>query len=252
MSVTSSFVLTERRGHVGLATLNRPEKHNAMNRQLTHELVQAIEAFEADDEIHAIVLTGAGERAFSAGGDMTEVRERLGPNAAPGGDGPNLSETVRNCRKPVIAAIRGICYGGAAHLAVNCDIRICSDDARFRFVAANYGMPACGAILPRIVGEAKAKEILFTADVIHADEALRVGLANQVVPAAEVVDYAVAMGERIAGNSPYAVRALKEIIDAALPIEEALELEGERTRELRSSSYTEQRFRAAAARVTGS
>src|SRR5439155_14241466 len=79
MSVTSSFVLTERRGHVGLATLNRPEKHNAMNRQLTQELVQAIEDFEADDEIRAIVLTGAGERAFSAGGDMTEVRERLGP-----------------------------------------------------------------------------------------------------------------------------------------------------------------------------
>jgi len=252
MSVTASFVRTERRGHVGLATMNRPEKHNAMNAQLTRELVQAITDFEADDEIHAIVITGAGERAFSAGGDMTEVRERLGPNAPRSEGGPNLSEAVRRSRKPVIAAIRGICYGGAAHLAVNCDIRICGDDTRFRFVAANYGMPACGAILPRIVGEAKAKEILFTADVIHADEALRVGLANQVVPAAEVVDYAVAMGERIAGNSPYAVRALKEIIDQALPVEEALALESERTRELRSTNYTEQRFRAAASKVVGS
>ena len=145
----------------------------------------------------------------------------------------------------------GICYGGAAQLAINCDIRICSDDARFRFVAANYGMPACGAILPRIVGEAKAKEILFTADVVHAEEALRCGLANQVVPGAEVIDVAVAMGERIAGNSPFAVRALKEIIDEALPVEEALALEGERVRELRSTSYTEARFRAAAAKVTG-
>jgi enoyl-CoA hydratase len=252
MSVTSSLVLTERRGHVGLAILNRPEKHNAMSRALSLELARAIDEFEADEEIHAIVLAGAGERAFSAGGDMTEVRERLGPNPAGSGDGPNLGEKVRNCSKPVIAAIRGICYGGAAQLAVNCDIRICSDDARFRFVAANYGMPACGAILPRIVGEAKAKEILFTADVVHADEALRCGLANQVVPGADVVDVAVAMGERIAGNSPFAVRALKEIIDEALPVEEALALEGERVRQLRSTSYTEARFRAAAAKVVGS
>lgn len=251
MTVTSNLVLTERRGPVGLATLNRPEKHNAMSVQLQTELVQAIDAFEADDEIHVIVLTGAGERAFSAGADMTEVRERLGSQASDSSGSPNISERVRACKKPVIAAIRGICYGGAAHLAINCDIRICGDDTRIRFVAAHYGMPSCGAILPRIVGEAKAKEILFTADVIHADEALRVGLANQVVPAAEVVDYAVAMGERIADNSPLAVRALKEIIDEALPVDEALELESARTRELRSLDYTASRFRAAAARVVG-
>jgi len=251
MSVTSSFVLTERRGPVGLATLNRPEKHNAMSVALQRELVQALDDFEADESVHVIVLTGAGERAFSAGADMTEVRERLGPNAPTTGGGPNVSERVRSCTKPVIAAIRGICYGGAAHLAINCDIRICSDDARFRFVAAHYGMPSCGAILPRIVGEAKAKEILFTADAIHADEALRVGLANQVVPGPEVVDYAVAMGERIADNSPFAVRALKEIIDRALPIEEALGLEGEHTRRLRGMDYTASRFRAAASRVVG-
>ena len=92
-------------------------------------------------------------------------------------------------------------------------------------MAAHYGMPACGALLPRIVGEAKAKEILLTVDVVHAGEALRVGLANQVVPPPEVLDYAVAMGERIAGNSQFAVRSLKRIIDVALPIEEAMELE---------------------------
>lgn len=251
MSVaTDRLVLVEKRGPVGIATLNRPEKHNAMSAALGQQLFDAIEAFEADDEIAVIVLTGAGERAFSAGGDMTEVRDRMGPNGKSGG-GPNTSERVRTCTKPVIAAIRGICYGGAAQLAINCDIRICGDDARFRFVAAQYGMPACGAMLPRIVGEAKAKEILMTVDIVHADEALRVGLANQVVPAAEVLEYAVAMGTRIAGNSQIAVRSLKRIIDAALPIEDAMELERELGREARESTDSEQRFKAAAARVTG-
>ncbi len=251
MSVaTERFVLVEKRGPVGIATLNRPEKHNAMSAALSQQLYDAIEAFEADDEIAVIVLTGAGERAFSAGGDMTEVRNRMGPNGT-SGSGPNTSERVRTCSKPVIAAIRGICYGGAAHLAISCDIRICGDDTRFRFVAAQYGMPACGALLPRIVGDAKAKEILMTVDVVHADEALRVGLANQVVPAAEVLDYAVAMGERIAGNSQLAVRGLKRIIDAALPIEDALALERELGAQARSSKDSEQRFRAAATRVTG-
>lgn len=250
MSGSFEFIMVERRGPVGIAILNRPEKHNAMNTQLQHELVQALDDFEADEAIHAIVLTGAGERAFSAGADMTEVRDRIGPRPTRE-EGPSLSERVRRCTKPVLAAIRGYCYGGGAHLAVNCDIRICGEDAKFRFVAAHYGMPSCGAILPRIVGEAKAKEILFTADVVDAREALRVGLANQVVPSAEVLDHAVAMGERIASNSPYAVRALKEIIDAALPVEEALALEGERSRELRSLEFTASRFRAAADRVVG-
>lgn len=254
MSVSAApLVLVERHGPVGIATLNRPEKHNAMNAQLTRELIAAIDAFAADEAVCVIVLTGAGERAFSAGGDMTEVRERMGPEGVQRGEGgPSLSEKVRLCPKPVIAAIRGYCYGGAAHLAVNCDIRICGDDARFRFVAVNYGMPACGAILPRIVGEAKAKEILFSGDVVDAQEALRVGLANQVVPPAEVLDYAVKLGERIAGNSQFAVRSLKTIIDAALPVEEALELERKLGFEARSSREAEQRFKAAAARVVGS
>ena len=251
MSVaTDRLVLIEKRGAVGIATLNRPEKHNAMSAALGQQLYEAIEAFEADDEIAVIVLTGAGERAFSAGGDMTEVRERMGPNGKVGG-GPNTGERVRTCTKPVIAAIRGICYGGAAQLAISCDIRICGDDTRFRFVAAQYGMPACGALLPRIVGEAKAKEILMTVDIVHADEALRIGLANQVVPAAEVLDYAVAMGERIASNSQIAVRSLKRIIDVALPIEEAMTLERELGREARESADSELRFKAAATRVTG-
>jgi enoyl-CoA hydratase len=239
--------------HIAYLTLNRPEAMNALNRQMTREIIAACQAINNDPDVRVAIVTGAGERAFSAGGDMTEVRERMGPEGVQRDreSGPSLSEKVRLCPKPVIAAIRGYCYGGAAHLAVNCDIRICGDDAKFRFVAVNYGMPACGAILPRIVGEAKAKEILFSGDVVDAREALRVGLANQVVPPSEVVDYAVKLGERIAGNSQFAVRSLKTIIDAALPVEEALVLEGKLGREARASREAEQRFKAAASRVVG-
>ena len=243
-------VLAEKRGPVGLGILNRPEKLNAMSSQLTAEMIRVLDAYEADDEVRVIVLTGAGDRAFSAGGDINEVRERVGPNArrAPN---PPLGERIRTCRKPTIAAIRGYCYGGAAALVTNCDIRICGDDAKIRFIGASYGGIGGGALLPRIVGEAKAKELLLTTDVVPAAEALRIGLANQVVPAAEVVDYAVAMGERIAANHPQAILAFKEIVNVALPVEQALAREAQLRAELQESTETAQRFNAAAERVVG-
>jgi enoyl-CoA hydratase len=250
MPSESTVVLVERRGPVGVAILNRPEKLNAMNAELSAALIEAIDDFEADDQILAIVLTGAGERAFSAGGDMTEVRHRLGPNASRSA-GPSVGGRVRECRKPTLAAIRGYCYGGAANTVINCDIRICGDDAKFRFIAASYGLPAAGAMLPRIVGEAKAKELLFTTDVVDAAEALRIGLANQVVPPAEVLDYTVAMAERIAGNSPGAVAAIKQIINVALPVDAAVAREVELSRDLSASDDTAGRFHSAAARVVG-
>jgi enoyl-CoA hydratase/carnithine racemase len=116
---------------------------------------------------------------------------------------------------------------------------------------ASYGRAPGGAVLPRIVGDAKAKELLFTGDEIRAEEALRIGLLNHVVAAAEVVDTAVAMGERIAANSPQAVRALKAVIDRALPVELALELERELNRDIGRSADSAARFRSAAERVIG-
>ncbi len=243
-------VLAEKRGPVGLGILNRPEKLNAMSSQLSAEMIRVIDAFEADDDVRVIVLTGAGDRAFSAGGDLNEVRERVGPNARRV-QSPPLGERIRDCRKPTIAAIRGYCYGGAAALVTNFDIRICGDDAKIRFIGASYGGIGGGALLPRIVGEAKAKELLLTTDVVPAAEALRIGLANQVVPAAEVVDYAVAMGERIAANHPRAVLGYKQIVNAALPVEEALAREAAIRAELQNSEETAERFNAAAERVVG-
>lgn len=242
-------ILVERRGKVGIVTMNRPEKLNALNSALVNQLEVALHELEADAEIGAIVLTGAGERAFSAGGDMVEQIAAMDkPRALPR---VNASAVVRAVRKPTIAAIRGYCFGGGALLSLECDIRIGGADARFKFHGASYGRAPGGAVLPRIVGEAKAKELLFTGDEVGAEEALRIGLLNQMVPAADVVGAAVAMAERIAANSPHAVAALKRVIQAALPVDEALELEQMVNLGMGRTADSAARFRTAAERVIG-
>jgi enoyl-CoA hydratase/carnithine racemase len=243
------LILVERRGRVGLVTLNRPEKLNALSSELVNQLEHALRDLDADDEVGAIVITGAGERAFSAGGDMVEQVAALDESRAIPRVG--ASAVVRAAVKPTLAAIRGYCFGGGALLVIECDIRIGGDDARFKFHGASYGRAPGGAVLPRIVGEAKAKELLFTGDEVSASEALRIGLLNQMVPSGEVVEAAVAMGQRIAANSPAAVKALKEIIDLALPVDKALEHEHEVNREMGRSPDSATRFRKAAERVIG-
>ena len=242
-----ALVLIERRGRVGVVTLNRPEKLNALSRALVAELARALRELDADDGIGAIVLTGAGDRAFSAGGDMAEQVKAL--DGSPPPRGPSASSVVLECRKPTLAALRGYCYGGGAVLAAACDIRLGASDTRFKFHGASYGLAPGGAILPRIVGAAKAKELLFTCDEVLAEEALRIGLLNQLVPPDAVLDAAVAMAERIASNSARAIAVLKETIERALPIGEALALEEAATRDLRGSPDNAARFRQAAARV---
>ena len=242
-------VLVARRGRVGIVTLNRPAKLNALSAQLVEELDRAVKELDGDDEIGAIVLTGAGDRAFSAGGDMAEQVARLEGRLAPADR--SASATLRASRTPTLAAIRGYCYGGGALLAIECDIRICGEDARFKFHGASYGVAPGGGTLPAIVGAAKAKELLFTGDEVSAAEALRIGLANRVVPTGDTVEVTLAMATRIAANSPQAVAALKETIDLALPREAALQHEEAANRELRHSADSTARFRRAAERVVG-
>jgi enoyl-CoA hydratase len=242
-------VLLERRGGVGLVTMNRPAKLNALSSQLVEELEEALRDLDGDEATGVIVITGAGERAFSAGGDMAEQLAAL--DGAPPRPRRSASAVVRACRKPTLAAIRGYCYGGGALLAINCDLRLAGDDARFKFHGASYGQAPGGAVLPRLVGAAKAKELLFTGDEVGAAEALRIGLVNQVVPPGEVVAAALDMGARIAANSAPAVAVLKETIDLALPVEQALAHEEAAGAGLRRSAESAARFRRAAERVLG-
>ena len=245
----SDVVLRELRDSVALLRLNRPEKRNAFNRELSLAVSALMEELEADDDVRVVILTGAGE-AFSAGADMTEALASFDS----GGRGDGMAQAVvRVARfaKPVIAAVNGYAFGGGAALAVACDIRIASERASFRFPGAEYGLVVGGSQLPRLVGPAKAKDLIFTARTVEAKEAERIGLVNQVVPREALDDTAWELAHQIAGQSSDAVRWSKAVIDAATTVEKGIELEIEANRALRGSPEHLSRFRAATERVAG-
>ena len=249
MNGDAPVLLEERRGPVLLLTMNRPERHHALNTALTAALEDAVERAEADEGVRVIVLTGSGTKAFCAGGDMLEmsgVERREQPPA------PRRSVTRFNTTPvPVIAAVNGYCYGGGARLAIACDIRLASENATFRLPGSEYGLVVAAATLPRLVGAARAKDLIFTARRFDAAEALAWGLVNAVYPQEELLPAALAMAEQIAGMHAGAVRAAKRVIDAATLPEEAVRLENEANRELRGSPEQTTRFRDATRRVTG-
>lgn len=250
MQDQTAAVLWHRDGPVGVITINRPEKRNAINSAVSNGLVEAFAEFNADDDIKAIVLTGAGNVAFSAGADMTERVNTMnegGDGGAPGGgyNAPALSP------KPVIAAVNGFCYGGATRLALNCDIRLASPNAKFRFVGASYGIVVAAPQLTWVVGPAVAKELLFTTRVVEAEEAHRLGLVNHVYPLDSLLDEAVALGKTIAENSPIAVQWVKKVVDAAATVLEGLQMQDAADAATRGSDDNSSRFREAAQRVTG-
>src|SRR5436309_3484883 len=247
--MTYNAILLERDGHVAAIRLNRPEKYNAINAEMSAELIECLDALEADDDVRVIVLTGAGEKAFCAGADMAEAIGTAGDGQRDAA--ARAAIRLLRVRKPTIAAVNGYAYGGGAVFAIHCDIRICSEQAKFRFVGATYGLVVGASQLPRIVGPAVAKELLFTARVVHSEEALRIGLANRVVPHADLSQVVSDMAEAIAGNSPTAVVASKDVVDVATTISEAGKREMEHNLELRQEEDHRERFRAAAERVVG-
>ena len=247
-------VLWEREGPVALVQLNRPEKHHAINREMSSELEAVFRQLDADESVLAIVLTGSGDKAFCAGADMSErtesMRDEEQTPAAAEARADGLA-AVAGCSKPVIAAINGYAYGGGARLAVSTDIRIASPTARIRFAAAGYGTIACCATLPQLIGPARAKEVIFSTRVVEADEAERIGLVNRVVPQDQLIATAMDLANQIAASSPDAVRWAKKVIDAAADVDAAESLEAEANRSLRASRQHQERFTEAAERVTG-
>jgi len=244
-------LIIEKTGAVGTVRLNRPEKHNALNAQLSHELIDALDRLEADDEVNVIVLTGSGEKAFCAGADMAEAAGDNGPDASNVGAPAQAVARVLRTAKPIIAAVNGYAYGGGAVLAINCDIRIASENVKFRFVGASYGLVVGAFQLPRVVGAPLAKELIFTARTIDAQEALRIGLVNHLTPIEKLEPTVMETALAIAANSRAAVMASKQVIDTATANGEALRQEVEANRGLRKSEEHRKRFRAAAMRVTG-
>ncbi len=244
-------LIVERASGVATVRLNRPEKHNALSAHLCRELIDALDRLEADDAVNVLILTGAGEKAFCAGADMAEATGAGGANARDTGAPAQAVVRVLRTRKPIIAAINGYAFGGGAFLAINCDIRIASENASFRFVGTSYGLVIGAFQLPRIVGAPLAKELIFTARTIDAQEALRIGLVNHLVPLENLQPTVMEMAQAIAANSLPAVIASKEVIDIATASGDAVRREVEANRELGQSQEHRERFRDAATRITG-
>jgi enoyl-CoA hydratase len=210
-------ILVERRGAVGIVTLHRPQALNALNAALIAELGRALDDFEADPAIAAIVLTG-GEKAFAAGADIKEMAEKTYMQAYREDFITSGWERVAQCRKPVIAAVGGFALGGGCEIAMMCDIVIAAEGARFGQPEINLGtMPGAGGTqrLPRFVGKAKAMDLCLTGRMMDAAEAERLGLVSRIVPADKLLAEAIAVAERIAELSAPIAMMVKEAVNRA-------------------------------------
>ena len=206
-------ILSERRDGVALITLNRPDKLNALSFPLMQELDAALSGYEGDDGIKAVILTGAGERAFSAGADIHEMAdmsaEELAARTRRRGE---IGWHIASYTKPLIGAINGLAYGGAALLSSSLDLRIGCERTQFRFLAASYGRVNSTWSLPALVGIPKAKELLYTGRVVGVEEAERIGLLNLVVPQAKLRDSAIELAQAIAKNDARMVQGIKRLL----------------------------------------
>ena len=204
-------------GHIATLTLNRPEAMNAMGHDLARDLEAALDRLEAAHEVRAVVATGAGDRAFSVGGDIKErgamsLDERWEHALRLG----RCFDRIETLPVPVIAAINGFCFGGGMEMAVACDLRIASERAQVGFLEVKLGVfPGAGgpARLTRLVGKGRAKLVLYTGRRFPAAEGLAMGLVERVVPQDRLMEEARALAAEIAANGPLAVRALKRLVD---------------------------------------
>ncbi|MCA8976748.1 MAG: enoyl-CoA hydratase/isomerase family protein [Planctomycetes bacterium] len=214
--MSQSRILSERRGDAVLVTLNAPERRNAIDQEMVDALHRLLDELSAVDDIAALVVTGAGEKAFAAGADIAQLRDRSSADALKAINS-GIFNRIEEFPAPVIAAIRGYALGGGCELAIACDLRVIGESARLGQPEVKLGiMPAAGGTyrLPRLVGLGRARELIFTGRMIDADEALRIGLANMVVPDVEVVDRALALAAEIGKNGRLAVRAAKRSLNA--------------------------------------
>ena len=229
--MTNQAVLYEKKQNVGIITLNRPERLNAINKDLLHGLIENLATAGQDGQVVSVILTGAG-RAFCAGEDLKETSAgKSFDDWMVETDGlQEVQRVILGLGKPLIAAVRGYALGGGCEFAMSCDIRLVAEDAKFGFPETEVGLTITTAgtkLLSQIVGLGKAKELVFTGDMVDAAEALRIGLANKVVSGERLLDEALAMAQRIGEKSPLALKLSRIAIDQGLhaSFEQTLELE---------------------------
>ena len=218
--MTYKTLLYEKKDGIAVVTLNRPDKLNALNSTVYNELYDVFNESENDDAVRVVVLTGSGEKAFGAGSDVAEMQnmntldiQRFMATIR------KASDFIYNLTKPTIAAIHGYALGGGCELSLCCDLRICSEKARFGQPEINLGLiPGAGGTqrLPRLIGAAKAKEMIFLGDMVDAPTALTLGLVNKVVPPEKLMEEAMAWAAKLASKSGPVLAMAKMAINNGL------------------------------------
>jgi enoyl-CoA hydratase len=223
-SMEYETILYEKVDGIGIITLNRPDRMNALSRQLKEEVWSLFEAWEADDEVRVVILTG-GEKVFSAGADIKE-RSRVQLTQSRFYTSQKKSQEfytrIEQYEKPVMAAVSGLALGGGCELALVCDLRIASETARFGLPEVKLGsMPSAGGTqrLPRLIGAARAKEMLFSGDFVEAWEAHRIGLVNRVVPVDRLMPETWAWALRLAERPPLSLNYIKRAVQGGLGLD---------------------------------
>lgn len=227
---TEEVVLKRIDGHVATLTINRPDKLNALNIETRGRMVRELDELAKNDDVRVLVITGAGDKAFIAGADISEFEGRSPVDQYRVMTDSSVFLAVDRFPKPTLAAINGFCLGGGCELAMACDIRIASEKAKLGQPEINLGLlPGGGGTqrLPRLVGMGAAFKLLYTGDFIRADEALRIGLVDEVVPAGDVAARAEELAETIAAKSPVALRLIKQAVRTSMrtPLDEGLSQE---------------------------
>ncbi|AOT71049.1 short-chain-enoyl-CoA hydratase [Geosporobacter ferrireducens] len=217
--MTLQMIEIEQKEKVGIIKLNRPEALNALNTQLLKELGAAVKQLEEDPQVLVLIITGVG-KAFVAGADIAEMKDLRGDEGRKFGMlGQRVFGEIESMEKPVIAAVNGFALGGGCELAMSCDLRIASSKAKFGQPEVGLGITpgfAGTQRLPRLVGIAKAKELIYTGDMIDAGEAERIGLVNKVVEPELLMEEALALASRMAERAPLAVRYAKLAINRGI------------------------------------
>src|SRR6201996_6619790 len=218
-------VLYETKGAIAYVTLNRPKVLNALNQRTWEELKAAFEDARNDADVRGVILTGAGDKAFIAGADISEITQLTGVEAEKSSAfGQEVLNLVENLGKPVIAAVNGFALGGGCETAMACTIRIAVENAKFGQPEVKLGViPGGGGTqrLPRLVGKGRALQLILTGEMISAQEAYRIGLVNEVVPAADLITRAEAILKQIFSNAPIAVKYSLEAVNNGLETSQA-------------------------------
>jgi len=226
-----NFILTEVNDQIGLITINRPDAMNAMNSDVIKELDHSVKELVENNDVGVIVITGSGEKAFVAGADIKAMQTMSSRQALEfSREGQEMTMTIENSPKPVIAAINGFALGGGCEIALACDIRIAADNAKFSQPEVALGIiPGWGGTqrLPRLIGKGRAIEMIAGGEMVDAEEALRIGLVNHVVPQSELLRKVKTLAKSILKNGPAAVASSIRCIHKGYdqPIETALDIE---------------------------